>query len=210
VLIDLNRAQNLYNLVGEEGLYLEAGEGPGNVITVFSHEEWDFRKDAWKAGPILDADYLVYDCPQFFEKKAERDILKNFDLILAPLHLSIDSIGVNHTVIRDTIAEIRAINPTVWIFFTLNYLKSDQWKGPLREFLLSAKHVFSANDRVRLLPPERYAIPYSKHLEELGTYRALNPGRKIEVSFSEQMNKGAQWGKNLVRLVDDNLLKAPT
>ncbi len=199
-LVDLNRAQNLYNLVGEDGLYLRGPDGRESVVSVFRRDEWDVRKGVWKkVGAILDTHYLVFDFPQFFDKPADRQALAQLDLVLAPIVLTPDSLGIRHAVLRDTVTEVRQLNPTAPIWFLVNRLTPKQWNGPMRAYLKSAADLFREEERAAILPPERFYIPYQAELEQLGADRALNPASKLRMLFGGgDVRQG--WARGLLKL----------
>ena len=201
-VVDLNRAQNLFHLVGPEGLYVDRGGGAGGTISVLGRDEWNVRKDEWKFGAVLDAEFVVYDCPQFFEKPAERAFLPHLDLVLAPIALNPDSIGAEHHVLRDTVAEVRALNADVPIAFIVNNLRPEQQRGPMKQFLLTASDVFDDRRQVYLLPLDQFAVPYHRTLEELGQQHALDPQSQVELAFSQPTREDAPWLRPAVRLAD--------
>jgi cellulose biosynthesis protein BcsQ len=206
VLIDLNRAQNLVNLVGEEGLYVRNERGPESVISVFSRDEWNLKLNKWKVGEILDAEFFIYDCPQFFEKPAERDAIRHFELVLSPIQLTVDSIGVGHSVLRDTIAEIRAKNAGAPVEFILSDLRDDQLNGPILAYLRAARPLINGGLKAALLHPEKFLIPHSGDLERLGTDRALNPANAIALQFSTDLERRQKWTRQALQLADHVIL----
>jgi hypothetical protein len=200
-LVDLNRAQNLYNLVGEDGLYLRGQGGSESVVSVFRRDEWDVRKSGWKkVGAVLDTHYLIFDFPQFFDKPADKQAFAQLDLVLAPIVLTADSLGIGHAVLRDTVAEVRQVNPTVPIWFLVNRLTAKQWNGPMRAYLKSANGMFGAKEHALVLAPERFHIPYQAELEQLGNDRVLDPASKLEVLFSAGGDARQDWARNLLKL----------
>jgi cellulose biosynthesis protein BcsQ len=201
-IVDLNRAQNLYHLIGEDGLYVERGAGAGGTVCVLGREEWNMRKDEWKYGPVLDADFVIYDCPQFFEKSAERSFMANLHLVVSPLMLNTDSIGANHHVLRDTVSEVRLLNAQVPIAFLVNNLRPEQMQGPMMGFLKAATDVYDDRQQVYLLPLDRFAIPYQRTLEELGQQHALNPHSQVEMLFSRPGHEEVPWLRPATRLAD--------
>ncbi len=201
-IVDMNRAQNLFNLVGPEGLYVERGGATGGTISVLGRDEWNVRKDEWKFGPVLDAEFVIYDCPQFFEKPAERAFLPHLNLVLAPIVLNPDGIGTNHHVLRDTVSEVRAHNAHVPIAFLVNSLRPEQLRGPMKQFLLAATDVFDDRKDVYLLPLDQFAVPFHRTLEELGQQRALNPQSRMEMVFSRPAQDDVPWLRPALRLAD--------
>ena len=202
VLVDLNRAQNLYNLVGDEGIYVQNERGPESVVSVFGRDEWDIKQNKWKkVGEILDAGFFIYDCPQFFEKPAEREAIGHFDLVIAPIQLTVDSIGVGHTVLRETIAEVRGKNESAAIEFLLNDLREDQLNGPILAYLRAARTLFNGGHKAALLHPEKYFIPHASELERLGTDRALDPANTLAMLFADTEGR-QQWMRRLMALAD--------
>jgi cellulose biosynthesis protein BcsQ len=201
-IVDLNRAQNLYRLIGEEGLFVDRGAGAGGTVSVLGRDDWNLRKDEWKYGPLLDADYVIYDCPQFFEKPAERAFLPHLDVVIAPLQLNTDSIGADHHVLRDTVSEVRRENERAPIVFIVNNLRTEQQQGPMKEFLKAATDVFNDRRGVHLLPLDQFAIPYHRTLEELGQQHALNPHSQVEMVFSRPGHADASWLRPALRLAD--------
>jgi hypothetical protein len=201
-IVDMNRAQNLFHLVGPEGLYVERGGNAGGTISILGRDEWNLRKDEWKFGPVLDAEFVIYDCPQFFEKPGERAFLPHLDLVLAPIMLNPDGIGTDHHVLRDTVSEVRALNPQVPIAFVVNNLRPEQFRGPMKEFLLAATDVFNDHRQVYLLPLDQFAVPFHRTLEELGQQRTLNPKSQVEMVFAQPAPENAPWLRPAVRLAD--------
>jgi hypothetical protein len=202
ILVDLNRAQNLYNLAGEEGIYVRNVHGPESVVSVFSRDEWNVKQNRWKTGAILDAGFFIYDCPQFFEKPAEREAMRHFDLVLAPIQLTVDSIGVGHSVLRETIAEVRSRNETAPIEFILSDLREDQLGGPILSYLRGARTLFDEAHRAALLHPQKYFIPHAPELERLGTERAMDPSQSIALLFSPESPRGRKWLPLVMQLAD--------
>ena len=202
ILVDLNRAQNLYNLVGEDGIYVRNARGPESVVSVFGRDEWNIKQNKWKAGNILDAGFFIYDCPQFFEKPAERDAFRHFDLVLAPIQLTIDSIGVGHSVLRDTIAEVRSRNEAALVEFILSDLRKDQLGGPILAYLRGARALFGGDHKAALLHPEKYFIPHAAELEQLGAERALDPAESIALLFAPESEGRRTWLPRVLQLAD--------
>jgi hypothetical protein len=202
VLVDLNRAQNLYNLVGEEGIYVQNERGPESVVSVFGREEWNIKQNKWKIGSILDARFFIYDCPQFFEKAAEREAIRHFDMVISPILLTVDSIGIGHSVLRETIAEVRAKNEHAPIEFVLNDLRKDQLGGPILAYLRAARTLFNGEHKAALLHPEKYFIPHARELERLGTDRALNPANILAMHFATDVEGRRPWLRQLMSLAD--------
>jgi hypothetical protein len=181
---------------------VERGAGAGGTVCVLGREEWNMRKDEWKYGPVLDADFVIYDCPQFFEKSAERSFMANLHLVVSPLMLNTDSIGANHHVLRDTVSEVRLLNAQVPIAFLVNNLRPEQMQGPMMGFLKAATDVYDDRQQVYLLPLDRFAIPYQRTLEELGQQHALNPHSQVEMLFSRPGHEEVPWLSPATRLAD--------
>jgi hypothetical protein len=194
-IVDLNRAQNLQRLVGAEGIYVARGKGAGGTVSVLGRDEW-------KYGPVLDADYVIYDCPQFFEKTAERGFLPHLNLVVSPIELNADGIGANHHVLRDTVSEVRKDNPHVPIAFVVNNARSEHLQGPMKRFLATAPDLFDEGQQVYLLPLDQFAIPYHPTLEALGQQRALDPRSHVELVFSRANVLDAPWLRPALRLAD--------
>ncbi|MBI4082556.1 MAG: restriction endonuclease [Candidatus Lambdaproteobacteria bacterium] len=188
--VDLNRAHNLTNLIGLGGIYVKGESGSGNTVVVYTNDEW-------KKEPIRNINFIIYDCPQFFEKPAERKIIERFDYVLSPVNLTLDSMGLDYTVITDTIREIRALNDHAHILFFCNDCTPEQTGGMLRKYFLGAQSHLGPNPRVHFIDPAQFSIAHSKELEEIGLNRLMDRSRKIELMFASHPSKESPWGRLL-------------
>lgn len=186
VIMDLNPAQNLYKLVGGSEVQVQLGDDTNAFITVFGQDQIKARTGEWKGGELLNAKYILYDCPQFFTPSSAA-VLARFELIVSPIGLSPLGMGMDHSVLIDTVQRVRKINPKAPIVFIVNGLKGSPHYGEMRSFLMHAKARFTRSDRVLVIDPGRCAIPFTQPIEDIGMDNMLTREQKFRLVFATLM-----------------------
>jgi len=200
VIMDLNPAQNLFKLVGGSEVHVQYGDRTNAFITVFGQDQIKLRTGQWKGGEILNAKYILYDCPQFFTA-SNAAVLSQFELIVAPIGLSPFGIGLDHTVLTDTVQQVRKVNPKAPVVFVVNGLKSSPHYEKLRGFLIQAKAKFTKADHVFVFDPEGCAIPFTQQIEEIGMDGMLTREQKFRLVFNTLMAPGSGAGAGVAKVV---------
>lgn len=190
-LVDLNPAENLWKLLGIDGLYVEAQPGTtGTTITAFNAAEW-------KRFPYVQSDCILYDFPQLFGRSAilERAMAK-VDTVVAPLEFTPLSIGNDGHVFDDTIAAVRARNREAKIVFVANKFRRDRLRPETLHAFDRARERHKSDAGVRFTDPQRFAIPDDSDVANFG-HRILDRGG-IDLRLRD-LEANIAW-RNITRL----------
>lgn len=175
-LVDLDKQENLRNILGDGVHVSKHGEPMGSVVSVFNSTEWD---ESYHENIKV----VVCDCsPEFDKNPAE--LIRRFDYCIIPTTLNPLGISKNGDVIENTFRLIRSKNAAAHLFVLINGIRNEEQK---RNLLLNGilKKQFStmmSQDKLfHYIEPGELAIRYSTQLFYWGLH--LFENRKPELAF---------------------------
>ncbi len=175
-LIDLDPQKNLNTLL-PEGVFLKGNKTrPGNTISVFNYNEFDFEKSKDKI--------IVCDCsPDFGSNPVE--MVKKLNYCIIPTTLNPLGVNKNGHVITSTIEKIRSVNKDAYLFVLINnYFDDDTQKSNVlkREYKRLFDGLEKKDDKFKFIDPDECSIKNSKMLFYWGYH--LYTGGLGELAFS--------------------------
>ncbi|QSJ18114.1 AAA family ATPase [Nostoc sp. UHCC 0702] len=176
-LIDLDPQKNLTTLL-DEGLKLPGTKNrPGNTISVYNIDEWDFDNLP------DDVSMVVCDCSPVLQENPT-ELIKKFSYCIIPTTLNPLGLNKNGYVILNTLKAIRSINKEAYLFVVINNYYGDD-NGKSRVLKNQYQRFFSIlskqDPRFHFIDPDEVAIRNSKQLFYWGYH--IYDGNLPELAF---------------------------
>lgn len=175
-LVDLDPQGNLSTLLGE-GVVVRDRRNRPHTVTLYTAGEWDDEK------PPEEVRAVICDCSPSFEANPVK-LLKKLQYCLVPTTLNPLGLNKNGHVIRNTLAQIRRINPTAYLFVLINNYMTDETQRSQvlkQEYQRYFQEMTLEDSRFHFIDPEEAAIRTSKQLFYWG-YHLYTHGRP-ELAF---------------------------
>ncbi|ACK64458.1 restriction endonuclease [Rippkaea orientalis PCC 8801] len=177
-LVDLDPEENLLRLVGD-GVYVPNSGGVGNTIEVFKGEDW--HEDSARNCKII-----ICDCSPALERNP-KELIEKFDYCIIPTTLNPLGINKHGKVIKDTVREIRNINPNAHLFVLVNQFKqltTNRFNLLRRTFLNVYQEISQTDDKFHCIDPEEVHIRSSDLLYYWGIHLLEDPDNpRSELAF---------------------------
>jgi chromosome partitioning protein len=163
-LLDLDPQRSL-SLLLDDGLYFRSnGNGLGNTITVFRHQDWDDNL-------APEVKIVICDCsPDFANNPPE--VMQKLKYCIIPTTLTPLGINRGGEVLANTLQQIRSVNKEAYVFVLLNNVYNDNTKMAQvlkEEYRLSCRKL-EKDKRFRFIDTDECFIRHSKQLVYWGSH----------------------------------------
>jgi chromosome partitioning protein len=176
-LIDLDPQGNLSTLLGEGVVVKDRRKRP-HTVTIYTADEWDDDR------PPDESQAVICDCSPAFDANPTR-LMRRLQYCLIPTTLNPLGLNKNGHVIRNTLMQIRRVNPDAHLFVLINnYLPDETQRSRVLkdEYQRYFREMNLEDPKFHFIDPEEASIRTSKQLFYWG-YHLYTHGRP-ELAFT--------------------------